>query len=114
LLRRTGAFADIRGIARLPPTTVGAGEPRLVVSSDFHLTTQPGVVLTALLYPAELVPDVWRSVPVSLPAEQGGPSRALLDRIFTVSRGRLIHSVGSLDPRAAEDARAALTKILLG
>ena len=92
----------------------GAPEPRLIVSSDFHLTVQSDIVLTVLLYPAELIPDAWRSVPVELPENRGGAHRALLDRVFAVGQERLGEQVGSLTPEAASDARAALSRIFLG
>ena len=92
----------------------GAPEPRLIVSSDFHLAVQPDIVLTALLYPAELVPDAWRSVFVELPPACRGAQRALLDRVFAISRDRLRDHLASLDQAATEDARAALGKIFLG
>lgn len=92
----------------------GAAEPRLIVSSDFHLAVQPDIVLTVLLYPAELVPDAWRSVFVELPPTRGGAQRALLDRVFAISRDRLRDHLASLDQAAIEDARSALSKIFLG
>ena len=92
----------------------GAPEPRLIVSSDFHLAVQPDIVLTVLLYPAELVPEAWRSVPVDLPPERGGPQRALLDRVFATTRDRLGEHLTSLDQDVIHDARSALAKIFLG
>jgi hypothetical protein len=101
------------GDVYLIETDGAAPDTRLIVSSDFHLTVQAEVVLTALCYPAELVPDVWRSTTVDLPATRG-PQRVLLDRIFAIGRARLSERITSLDPQAASEARAALTKILLG
>ncbi len=102
-------FGDIREI-----TTSTGTELRLVVSSDFHLTAQGDVVLTVLCYPAELLPDVWRSVPVEFPPDRGGPQRALLDRVFTVGRERVREKRGGLGAEAAADARSALARIFLG
>ena len=102
------------GDVYLITSTGGAPEPRLIVSSDFHLTVQSDIVLTVLLYPAELIPEAWRSVPVDLPPNRGGPHRALLDRVFAVGRERLGDQVGSLTPAASDDARAALSRIFLG
>lgn len=92
----------------------GAPEPRLIVSSDFHLTVQADIVLTVLLYPAELIPEAWRSIPVALAPERGGPHRALLDRVFAISRDRLREHLTSLDPDVINGARSALAKIFLG